>query len=375
MDSDIRSKKSNIDKAKINKKQDSRVVNVLPIRSSQRLKDMKANKIMYTEVNNKAKSNSDEINKSQEDAIPKEKKRLAKAYNKKKEQWVESTSNNIIVRSQVENDHGADNKPEALNAIDHSNNSIEEKEKPVYIAKKTGKRLNKKKARNDHGEQIDDSTYEAQAIINKASTENVIINSTNRNNNEDEKQQMINAQIDIRSKENSNDQSIVDWKSKISNEVYDAWKSEMFKPTPSQMVLLKEAEISRDKLYIRNIKSELEKINKIVFHRILLTEAVQHPSRELYNWSRKFSKNTKANKKERLNKVDTNAKIRQIRIEESTIIELESIINQAKEDLIGTRKRIADSMLCGKGENYSFLDIYVKRKVQALKRKWKLQQS
>ena len=82
MDSDTRSKKSNIDKAKINKKQDSRVVNVLPIRSSQRLKDMKANKIMYTEVNNKAKSNPDEINKSQEDAIPKEKKRLAKAYNK-----------------------------------------------------------------------------------------------------------------------------------------------------------------------------------------------------------------------------------------------------------------------------------------------------
>ena len=150
---------------------------------------------------------------------------------------------------------------------------------------------------------------------------------------------MINAQIDIRSKKNSNDQSIVDWKSNISNEVYDAWKSEMFKAIPSQTILLKEAEISRDKLYIRNIKSELEKINKIVFHRILLTEAVQHPSRELYNWSRKFSKNTKANKKERLNKVDTNAKIRQIRIEESTIIELESIINQAKEDLIGTRKK------------------------------------
>ena len=73
MDSATRSIKQSIDKAIMSKRQDSRVVNVLPIRSSQRLKDVKANKIMDTEVNNKAKSNYDEINKSQEDAIPKEK--------------------------------------------------------------------------------------------------------------------------------------------------------------------------------------------------------------------------------------------------------------------------------------------------------------
>ena len=168
-----------------------------------------------------------------------QKKRLSKAYNKNKEQWVESTPNSMIVRSQVENDNSANNKPKALNTIDHLNNSIEEKDKAVHIAKKTGKRLKKTKSRNDHGAQIDDSTYEAQTIINKASTENVIINATNRNNNEDEKQQMINSQIDIRSKENSNDQSIIDWKNKISNEVYDTWKSEMFKATPIQNEIIR----------------------------------------------------------------------------------------------------------------------------------------
>ena len=44
MDSDTRSKKQSIDKAIMSKRQDSRVVNVLLIRSSQRLKDMKAKK-------------------------------------------------------------------------------------------------------------------------------------------------------------------------------------------------------------------------------------------------------------------------------------------------------------------------------------------